>query len=54
MKLYIILYMKYTDIVFFLFFSLFQDVEAFEDDNKTLRVENRALINAFSQLSTTV
>ncbi|XP_029657051.1 PRKC apoptosis WT1 regulator protein isoform X4 [Octopus sinensis] len=31
-----------------------KDVEAFEDENETLQVENRALINAFSQLSTTV
>lgn len=31
-----------------------KDVEAFEDENQTLQVENRALINAFSQLSTTV
>lgn len=34
--------------------DLNKDVEAFEDENQTLQVENRALINAFSQLSTTV
>ncbi|GAB1598593.1 PRKC apoptosis WT1 regulator protein-like isoform X4 [Argonauta hians] len=31
-----------------------KDMEAFEEENETLQVENRALINAFSQLSTTV